>query len=90
MTGVIAEFIRDQVLLPRLKRRDVLVVYDPARRYRALCQGLGSDEVFVVEVSSGYRLDIGRRDCVENFTTPPAAIQQFRIALGRCHKPHPT
>ena len=51
MTGGIAEFIRDEVLLPRLKRRDVLVVYDPARRYRALCQGLGSDEVAVVDAS---------------------------------------
>ncbi|TVR84538.1 MAG: PglZ domain-containing protein [Rhodospirillales bacterium] len=44
-----ADFIRNEVLLPRLKQRGVLVVYDPARRYRTLCQGLGSDEVVVVD-----------------------------------------
>src|SRR5205085_9951869 len=39
----ISEFIRDELLLPRLKACGVLVVYDPERRYRDLCLGLAGD-----------------------------------------------
>jgi hypothetical protein len=39
----ISEFIRDELLLPRLKAHSVLVVYDPERRYRDLCVALAGD-----------------------------------------------
>jgi hypothetical protein len=39
----IVEFIRDKLLLPRLIKYGVLVVYDPERRYRDLCLSLADD-----------------------------------------------
>jgi hypothetical protein len=47
----IADFIQTELLLPRLKRSGVLVVYDPDRRYRELCVALGNEEVAVVDAS---------------------------------------
>jgi hypothetical protein len=47
----IADFIQNELLLPRLKRSGVLVVYDPYRRYRELCVALGNEEVAVVDAS---------------------------------------
>lgn len=43
------EFIRDKIILPRLKRKGVLVVYDPEMRYRELCLELASDTRIVVD-----------------------------------------
>jgi hypothetical protein len=39
----IQTFIQDEMLLPRLRRNGVLVLYDPAQRYRTLCLALASD-----------------------------------------------
>ena len=39
----IQAFIQHEVLLPRLKRNDVMVVYDPAQHYRDLCLSLASE-----------------------------------------------
>ncbi len=38
----IREFIQIEVLLPRIQRNGVLVLYDPERRYRELCHGLAA------------------------------------------------
>ena len=47
----IKEFIQNQVLVPRLNNNGVLVVYDPARRYRELCHELSSDVLRVIDAS---------------------------------------
>ena len=39
----IQTFIQQEVLLPRLERHGVLVVYDQARHYRDLCLNLASE-----------------------------------------------
>ncbi|MBC6943505.1 MAG: PglZ domain-containing protein [Xanthomonadales bacterium] len=47
----IAEFIRENVLRPRLKQAGALVVYDPDKRYREQCFDLAADKVRVVDAS---------------------------------------
>ncbi|WP_058554455.1 PglZ domain-containing protein [Thiohalocapsa sp. ML1] len=49
----IANFVQQEVLRPRLERHHVLVVYDPARRWREVCLGLASDAVQVVDAGAG-------------------------------------
>ena len=39
----ISEFIREQVLRPRLKKSGCLVVYDADKRYREQCFDLGAE-----------------------------------------------
>lgn len=48
----IREFIRDEVLAPRLHEYGVMVVYDPDRRYGDLCLAMQSDRVVVVDASA--------------------------------------
>lgn len=47
----IKDFIRNEILLPRLKTSGVLVVYDPARRYRGLCLELAADNRRIVDAT---------------------------------------
>ena len=47
----IQTFIRDEILLPRLRRNGVLVIYDPAQRYRNLCLELASETLQVVDAT---------------------------------------
>jgi PglZ domain len=47
----IADFVRENVLRPRLEQTGCLVVYDAEMRYRQECFGLGSDKVSVVDAS---------------------------------------
>ncbi len=47
----IAKFIRDNILSPRLKTAECLVVYDSDRRYRDLCLEMGNEEVAIVDAS---------------------------------------
>lgn len=47
----IAEFIRDSVFLPRLKKVGCMVVYDPDRRYQAICAAMAGDRLAVVDAS---------------------------------------
>ncbi len=47
----IQDFIRTDILLPRVKRKGVLVVYDPERRYREICQGLKADGLQIVDAT---------------------------------------
>ena len=47
----ISQFIQTEVLLPRVKLHEVLVVYDPARRFRDLCKGLNSDSLQVIDAA---------------------------------------
>jgi hypothetical protein len=47
----IKTFIQEEVLLPRLGKAGLLVVYDPERRYRELCQALGAPQRRVIDAS---------------------------------------
>ena len=47
----IAQFIQTRVLLPRLGKKGVLVVYDPDGRYRELCLALADETITVVDAS---------------------------------------
>ncbi len=37
-----AEYLLDNIFLPRLQERQVLVVFDPQKRYLEICQQLQS------------------------------------------------
>ncbi len=47
----IREFIQTEVLLPRLKKHETLVVYDPENRYRDLCAGMAGESIRVIDAS---------------------------------------
>jgi hypothetical protein len=47
----IAEFVREKVLLPRLKQAGCLVVYDVDKRYREQCLDLAAEKIRVVDTS---------------------------------------
>src|SRR5258708_22593020 len=47
----VANFIRQDVLAPRLKNASVLAVYDPDRRYYDLCQSLADGDTALVDAS---------------------------------------
>jgi len=64
----IKEFVRDQVLLPRLQQTSVLVVYDPAQRYRDLCLELAA--------SNRQVLDAGESS-IESRAGAMAALQEM-------------
>ncbi|MBB3979329.1 hypothetical protein GGQ64_004569 [Rhizobium azooxidifex] len=49
----ISHFIKEQILLPRLRRAGCMVVYDPEHRYRDQCLSLAGDQVVVVDASEG-------------------------------------
>lgn len=45
----IKRFIQNQIFLPRLKKKEVLVVYDPDRLYEDLCLELDTRDLKVVD-----------------------------------------
>lgn len=47
----IREFIKQEVLLPRLNKNGVLIVYDLEMRYRELCLEMNRDEIRVIDAS---------------------------------------
>ncbi len=59
---MIASYIKTHILLPRLRQSGVLVVYDPERRYLALCQGLADGQTKVVD--AGESSMISREEAI--------------------------
>ena len=47
----ISTFLQHEIILPRLRRNGVLVVYDPDGRYREVCLELATDSRRVVDAS---------------------------------------
>lgn len=47
----IEQFIQEQVLLPRLTKHQILVVYDPDRRYRDTCLAMATDKRTIVDAT---------------------------------------
>jgi hypothetical protein len=69
----IADFIRDDVLRPRLTKSGCLVVYDPDGRYRKQCLDLASDTLHVVDASDS------------SIESRQASLEQLR-ALGQTQR----
>lgn len=69
----LATFIQTQILRPRLQDTGVLVVYDPDRRYHALCLELASETLRVVDASAGS---------IESREAALAALQHLGTAAG--------
>ncbi|MCL4264721.1 MAG: PglZ domain-containing protein [Anaerolineae bacterium] len=65
----IKTFIQNDVLRPRLKEKEVLVVYDPDRRYRELCLEMADAQVQVVDASESS---------IESREAALAALQTLR------------
>lgn len=66
----IKTFIQDEILLPRLKKKQIVVVYDPDSRYKKVCQELADDKRCVVDAGQS------------SITSRAAAIEALS-ALGR-------
>ncbi|MEZ6081249.1 MAG: PglZ domain-containing protein [Pirellulaceae bacterium] len=49
----IKDYVANHILLPRLEKFEVLVVYDADKRYRQLCQEVASDVITVVDATEG-------------------------------------
>ena len=49
----VADFVRNEIFLPRLKKASVLAVYDPDRRYRDICRSMAGADTALVDVSEG-------------------------------------
>lgn len=67
-------YIQEQILAPRLKQKEVLVVYDPDRRFHDLCMEMASDEIKVVDASAS------------SIVSREAAMRGL-LALGRINPP---
>ncbi|MCC6282600.1 MAG: PglZ domain-containing protein [Saprospiraceae bacterium] len=77
---MIASYIKDHSLLPRLRQSGVLVVYDPERRYHALCLGLANEQTKVVDTSESSIL--GREQALATLAavgTSKAGVQQLLV-----------
>lgn len=61
----IKDFIQQDILVPRLQKEGVLVVYDPEERYRELCMELGNGGVSVIDAGAGSIP--GREKALETF-----------------------
>lgn len=48
----IVDFIKSQILIPRIKENGILVVYDPDRRYREICLDIGSDKYIIIDATN--------------------------------------
>ena len=70
----IQQFIQTQILLPRIKQHGVLVVYDPASRYREICLELKTDKRRVIDASES------------SITSRAAAL----VALAEFGQPNPS
>lgn len=73
----IADFIRDEVLAPRLKVTGCLVVYDRERRYRDLCLHLADEKCVVVDASESSL------DCREAASLALRAVGDRNSSLER-------
>jgi len=66
----IQKFIREEILIPRFKQKQLLVVYDPDVRYRDLCREMANPKRMVIDASES------------SITSRAAAIEALQ-SLGR-------
>ncbi len=65
-----AEYLLDNIFLPRLQERRVLVVFDPQKRYLEICQQLQSEQCRVL-LTEARRVRPGDRQLVEKARESP-------------------
>ncbi len=76
----IAQFIKDDVLQPRLKQSGCLVVYDGSERYKDLCLSLSGDEVHVVDTSdSGIESREAALSALSNVGSARSAVESVLV-----------
>ena len=76
----IREFIQTQILVPRLKRHGVLLVYDPERRYHKLCLELASEKRRVIDTSgSSITSRAEALAALQEFGQPNPAIEGILV-----------
>ena len=63
----IAEYIQNNILLSRLRQAEILVVYDPARRYRALCQELAAEHDDIQLIDATENSILSREQALATF-----------------------
>jgi len=78
MQGIKA-FIQQEILVPRLQKEGVLVVYDPEERYRELCMELGNGSVSVIDTWAGSIP--GREKALETFNCPCAKGLETKVDI---------
>ena len=81
----IKQFIYTEILLPRLRQADVLVVYDPDRRYRELCLELASDLRMVVD--AGESSIESREAALARFKLWANPTRRWRGCWSTCQPP---
>ena len=80
----IGSFIRDEVLLPRLKHAGVLVVYDPEQRYRELCLALAGDKRRVIDAGgSSIESREAALSALQEIGEPEASVAELLV----CDRP---
>jgi hypothetical protein len=76
----ISKFIKDELLLPRLKARGVLVVYDPERRYRDLCLGLaGGGRQLVDATESSIESRLAALSALKDLGNSQAPVKELIV-----------
>lgn len=76
----LANYIRDEVLLPRLRHARVLVVYDPERRYYDLCQSMKAEGRQVIDASeSSIESREAAMDGLIELGRPGSALQEMLV-----------
>ncbi|MDD3695030.1 MAG: PglZ domain-containing protein [Lentisphaeria bacterium] len=81
----IKRFIQEEVLLPRIKKAGVLVVYDPDRRYRELCNELADEKRVVVDATES---SIESREqamvALQAFGQPGTKLESMLVYVPAC------
>jgi hypothetical protein len=76
----IGEYISDKIFKPRLEKRGVLVIYDPDRRYREVCDRLVNDEVNLIDTSeSSLEGRLAALGCLRELGKPQTAINKLLV-----------
>ena len=85
----IQTFIQDEILLPRLRRNGVLVIYDPAQRYRNLCLELASETLRVVDATeSSIESRESAMQALHELGRPNTLLTGLLVYVpARCHAP---
>jgi len=86
----IKDFIQTHIILPRLLQYGVLVVYDPERRYRALCQELANERRRVIDATeSSITSRLAGMQALQEFGAQPAGAPDPAIEAILVYVPAP-
>ncbi len=78
----IADFIRNQIILPRLQDHSVLVVYDPEGRYLEVCQALADEKYALVNASeSSIQARRAALNAIQSLAGPQSQLEGLLIYI---------